>query len=508
MEGTEQEIQAKQSLLQSEIIEKNLDKGSFINFCLSKKENGDDLNNWTYAELQEIVREFVESQNIQNPPQEQNPKGNEAEELNKENLEKMEKFNAEDSKVFKERTIECRKLEKTELNDKKITITIRNPKEMDGGVFGKNYVLYEVETQPLNWVVLRRFSDFDLLRILLAKYFPSYNIPPLPNKKIGNRRFDLDFIMKRMKFLNLFINNVVQSEDFKASEILKAFLSYTERGKFESKFKEYQTQIPSSYVEDYKTLEGKVVISHDEGNEKYFTNISKYFRLQAQIFQKLNASLKNFYNSMTQVCDNLEEVHKYFEIMHVLNTRVLMKQTITKSFEELGFFFDNWKKVLIKQKELVKNHMKDFYKYVNFEGRAYTELIDRREDLKNKYNAEIAKVTAKKEKIYATGDLNKFEFGDDNVVDRERALRDKPYAFEHMCKNDNLLLEKMSNQLGYANKMNMMELKKMINEYCVRYVENIKQFDIEFYPTINDMIGTWSNMETFVMSAAMENAKI
>ena len=508
MEGTEQEIQAKQSLLQAEIIEKNLDKGSFINFCLSKKENGDDLNNWTYAELQEIVREFVESQNIQNPPQEQNPKGNEAEELNKENLEKMEKFNAEDSKVFKERTIECRKLEKTELNDKKITITIRNPKEMDGGVFGKNYVLYEVETQPLNWVVLRRFSDFDLLRILLAKYFPSYNIPPLPNKKMGNRRFDLDFIMKRMKFLNLFINNVVQSEDFKASEILKAFLSYTERGKFESKFKEYQSQIPSSYVEDYKTLEGKVVISHDEGNEKYFTNISKYFRLHAQIIQKLNTSLKNFYNSMTQVCDNLEEVHKYFEIMHVLNTRVLMKQAITKSFEELGFFFDNWKKVLIKQKELVKNHMKDFYKYVNFEGRAYTELIDRREDLKNKYNAEIAKVTAKKEKIFATGDLNKFEFGDDNVVDRERALRDKPYAFEHMCKNDNLLLEKMSNQLGYANKMNMIELKKMINEYCVRYVDNIKQFDVEFYPTINDMIGTWSNMETFVMSAAMENAKI
>ena len=508
MEGTEQEIQAKQSLLQAEIIEKNLDKGSFINFCLSKKENGDDLNNWTYAELQEIVREFVESQNIQNSPPEQNPKGNEAEELNKENLEKMEKFNAEDSKVFKEKTIECRKLEKTELNDKKITITIRNPKEMDGGVFGKNYVLYEVETQPLNWVVLRRFSDFDLLRILLAKYFPSYNIPPLPNKKIGNRRFDLDFIMKRMKFLNLFINNVVQSEDFKASEILKAFLSYTERGKFESKFKEYQSQIPSSYVEDYKTLEGKVVISHDEGNEKYFTNISKYFRLQAQIFQKLNTSLKNFYNSMTQVCDNLEEVHKYFEIMHVLNTRVLMKQTITKSFEELGFFFDNWKKVLIKQKELVKNHMKDFYKYVNFEGRAYTELIDRREDLKNKYNAEIAKVTAKKEKIFATGDLNKFEFGDDNVVDRERALRDKPYAFEHMCKNDNLLLEKMSNQLGYANKMNMIELKKMINEYCVRYVDNIKQFDVEFYPTINDMIGTWSNMETFVMSATMENAKV
>ena len=77
-----------------------------------------------------------------------------------------------------------------------------------------------------------------------------------------------------------------------------------------------------------------------------------------------------------------------------------------------------------------------------------------------------------------------------------------------MCKNDNLNLEKMYNQLGYANKMNMNELKKMIKEYCHRYVENIKNFDAEFYPTINDMVGTWSNMETFVMSATMENAQL
>ena len=505
MEGTEDEIQAKQSLLQNEIISKNLDKTSFINFCISKRENGDDLNNWTLAELEQIVKEFVSNQSSQ-PTQPQ--KGGENDELNKENLEKIEKFNAEEPKTFKERTIECRKLEKSELNDKKITITIKNPKEMDGGVFGKNYVLYEVQTDPIGWVVLRRFSDFDLLRQLLAKYFPSYNVPPLPNKKMGNRRFDLDFIMKRMKFLNLFINNVVQSEDFKASEILKAFLSYTDRGKFDSKFREYQSQIPSSYVEDYKTLDGKVIISHDEGNEKYFVNINKYFKLQGQIFQKLNFALKSFYNSLGTACDNLGEVHKYFDILHVLNTRVLMKPTITKSFEELGCFFDNWKKVLIKQKELVKNHMKDFFKYVNFEGRAYTELIDRREELKNRYNSESARITAKKEKLFATGDLNKFEFGDNHVVDRDRCLRDKPYAFEHMCRSDNLVLEKLSNQLGYANKKNMMELKKMINEYCIRYVDNIKAFDMEFYPTINDLVGTWSNMETFVMSAAMENANL
>jgi sorting nexin-7/30/sorting nexin-8 len=214
-ENIDQEIQAKQQLLQNEIIEKNYDKGSFINFCLSKRENGDDLNNWTLSELEAIVKEFVSTQNVQSVSQEQkNPEG---EEINKENLEKMEKFNAEEPKNFKEKVIECRKLEKSELNDKQISITVKNPKEMDGGIFGKNYILYEVQTEPLGWVVTRRYSDFDTLRFLLAKYFPSYNIPPLPNKKMTNRRFEPDFILKRMKFLNLFINNVVQSEDFKAS---------------------------------------------------------------------------------------------------------------------------------------------------------------------------------------------------------------------------------------------------------------------------------------------------
>ena len=500
----QEEIQAKQTLLQTEIIEKNYDKTAFINFCLSKKENGDDLNNWTVDELTEIVREFVNTQSTQTEVPSSEPKAEgENQEIKKEDIEKMEKFNAEEPKNFKEKTINCRKLEKTQLNDNKLVITVRNPKEMDGGVFGKNYVLYEVQTDPFGWVVLRRFSDFDNLRKLIAKHFPSFYVPPLPNKKMGNRRFDQDFIIKRMKFLNLFINNLVQSENFKSSEILMAFLSYEDRGKFESKFKEYTTQQPSSYVEEYKTLDGKVTISHDEGNEKYFTNINKYFRLQGQILDRLNFSLKMFFNNMNQVSESLQDVQKNFEILHVLNTRVLMKQTITKSYEEMSCFFKNYRKILIKQNDMVKNHMKDFFKYINLEGKAYNELIERREELKAKYTAENQKVTAKKEKLYATGDITKFELGDDKNVDRDRILHDKPYAFEHMCKTDTSNLTKIYNQLGYANKMNMRELKKMIKEYCVRYVDNVKKFDEEFYPSINDLVGTWSNMETFVMSANM-----
>ncbi len=514
MEENMEEIQAKQALLQTEIIEKNYDKTAFINFCLSKKENGDDLNNWSLDELKEIVNEFIntqtevhieaqpEPQSHNEPTQQEPQQQQDGQDIKKEDIEKMEKFNAEDSKNFKEKVLTCKKLEKTELSDKKLIVTVKNPKEKDGGVFGKNYVLYEVHTEPFNWVVYRRFSDFDNLRKLISKHFPSFYVPPLPNKKIGNRRFEKDFIIKRMKFLNLFINNLVKSESFKCSEILISFLSYEDRGKFDSKFKEFMTQQPSAYVEEYKTLDGKVTISHDEGNEKYFTNINKYFRLQGQILDRVNFSLKQFYNNMCLVAESLKDVQKNFEIMHVLNTRVLMKQTITKSYEELSCFFKNYMKILIKQNDMVKNHMKDFFKYINLEGKAYTELIERREELKAKYNSENQRVTAKKEKLYATGDITKFELGtNEKNVDRDRLMHDKPYAFEYICQNDTANLNKIYNQLGYANKMNMRELKKIIKEYCTRYVDNFKKFTEDFYPTINDLIGSWTNIQNFVMCA-------
>ena len=187
MEAGEEEIKQKQKLLQEEIIDKNLDKTMFINFCLSKKENGDDLSNWTLPELQNIVKEFAESQKQQqaaNPSlQEQisnpnaNPKGpQETEEINKESVEKLEKFNADETKNFKEKTMDCRKLDKTELSEKNISIEVKNPTEKAGGMFSKSFILYDVVTTPMNWSVQRRFSDFDSLRQIIVKYYPCATI--------------------------------------------------------------------------------------------------------------------------------------------------------------------------------------------------------------------------------------------------------------------------------------------------------------------------------------------
>jgi hypothetical protein len=256
---------------------------------------------------------------------------------------------------------------------------------------------------------------------------------------------------------------------------------------------------PSPYAEDLKTLTGKLTVVDDEENEKYYTNINNYFKLQGQLLDRLNYNLKNFYLNINAACTNLDEVQKDFETLALLNTRVLMKDEITKTFDELGKFFQSWKGITYTQNELIKTHIKDFFKYVKMEGTAYDELVQGREVIKVKYKAEFDKLNAKKEKLWQTMDLSKWEIVDEfNKVDRVPLLKDKTYALQKMCTRETQSLENIHKQLGYANKMNMDELKKMIALNAEKFVDNMKSFAEAFYPTLNEGISVWSSLTSYV----------
>ena len=253
MEQNDKDLEEKKSLLQAEILDKNYDQMKFVQFCLSKKPNGDDLTIWTLDELKSTVQEFTSqfqntnintNLNINNYYyQRDNLQNDFSKQVNdfQKDIENIQVQTPENNKPATQNQtikIKCKILEKTELNDKKIEVIIRNPKPVVTNFLTSNYVEYEVETKQMNWIVKRRYSDFEWLRQVLGRFNPGHMIPPLPSKKIGSRRFELDFIAKRMKFLQKFIDAVVENEIFKANEPLKAFLSMSDKNQFFAKMKE------------------------------------------------------------------------------------------------------------------------------------------------------------------------------------------------------------------------------------------------------------------------------
>ena len=506
------ELEQKTEILKKEILEKNHDQNAFINFCLSKKENGDDLNNWNLQELKKIIEEFTLTQ------KEKENKTNEYQKnINAENIvNSMEKIDTSHLKVGEKKSIktiiiQCKKLEKTILNDKKVNIIIRNPiAKQSTNILKSGYIIYEVYTEETNWSVQRRYSDFDWLRNILIKFYPFKLVAPIPGKKIGTRRFDVDFIEKRMDFLQKFIDTIIQDENFKACEPMIAFLSMKERTQFESKMKELSSYLPSKYIEDFRTFNCQVEISTEQSNdngemndsknptENYYTNIKSYFKLQTNLLERLNYNLKNFYKNMKVCCKNLEDVQKDFEMINQLNEKIFMREPIKKTYEEFGIFIKNWKRILFNQNEQIKESIKNFFKFVKLEGSAFLDMINRREEIRDKYIQESNTLRKKKEKLWIENNIKKWDIIDDyNQVDNVLLIKDKKYALSKMCTQDTLAVEKLKEQLGYANKMISNELKKFLNENSEKFMENMKDFVQKFYPSLTDGISVWSTLANY-----------
>jgi len=509
----EQDIEMKQNLIKSTIIDKNYDKNAFFNFCMSKKEEGgDNLANWTMEELNSVINEFVEQQNkiiSQNQIREEQYK------MQREMAQNIQLNMGDINRNYQEQNqkhqnpssieFNCQRLQKSCLNDKQIKVIIQNPKPVEMGFFSSNYIVYEIQTNILpdkvTWLVNRRYSDFINLRTALQNQFPNNLVPPLPGKKMGGRRFELDFVSKRMHFLNEFLNNVVAVEEFKASEILVSFLSMSDRTQFEYRMKEMSNfSAPPLYIEDIKTLNGKIKISIDNSlNEQYFGNVQNYFKLQNQLLEKLNEDLKFFYKSLNAAVSNLENVQKDFEFLHLLNSQVHMKEDIVKSFEQFEFFFKNWKNIIFNQNDVIRRRVKDFFKYVRMEGETYLELFSKREEIQNKFISDSRKLQAKKDKLWAQMDISKWEILEDfGRIDRVLLVRDKIYGCSKMCTTETNNLNNLQKKLGYVNKCSIDELKRLVNKYKNTFVENIKLFSKDLYPNINDELNVWSQMASAV----------
>ena len=98
-------IQQKQQLLQTQIIDRNLNRDNFVRFCLQKRENGDDLNIWSVEELESVINEFVKQEEASNPKQAN------SEDVKTDSINNLEACDV-GSKEFKEQVIQCRKLER------------------------------------------------------------------------------------------------------------------------------------------------------------------------------------------------------------------------------------------------------------------------------------------------------------------------------------------------------------------------------------------------------------
>lgn len=157
---------------------------------------------------------------------------------------------------FFEDVIFGEKIDMTKMSCQSLDITVCEPKKHEGGFFSKSYITYLVKTEPFNFSVRRRYSDFEWLRAILSQFFPASFVPPVPQKNYSDR-FNDEFVCKRMRYLQRFLRSIESNTLLASSIFVYDFLSASEEDLALRK-KEHAKLKPPLALTQMKSLDGSV----------------------------------------------------------------------------------------------------------------------------------------------------------------------------------------------------------------------------------------------------------
>lgn len=483
MEEDEQE--KKQSFLRQEILEKNYDPQSFIDFLVSKKgETAADINNWTLEELNSIVIEYKKSQgNNISPKKDPSQKAKEI----KENEQKEEKSNLKKkyTSYYNEDTnnewlfmnpesesdsgsanslqnsehniieIDCLEPDHSPLsNYEKINIKISSPKkefESTGlkGFFMKViYYTFLVENTELKINRRRRYTDFEWLRKTLCRLFPGYYIPPLPLKTMNVNKPEK--VGKYQRYLQRFMNGIMEDQLLKNSSLVYLFLLTEKENDLISLMGKYDNVQRPNDLKYFYSRSGKIVLDESILNNnkkkklmKIKDNISKHNNL----FTNLDQAFKNLCLEMKQVSNRMTEISNLFKEIYAVSLNNSEKKSFCKCYSELQMLFKELGNNELKNMKNIAVELKEYMKFANLQYiSSFKELYDDFEYEHDLYYKVSKNLSKKKEMLYTNGPIEKWELSD---KDKNIDIKNKEEVLKKILPKDTAIVNEIKKYLIY-----------------------------------------------------------
>ena len=499
----------KQEYLRENILEKGYEANSFAEFLISKRgEESADLGSWSMKDLKEAVQEFLENHKSEQNDTKNGEKTLKEEENNiidikneisdnnknkiiekEENEEKKENtLPPEIYGIILPKVFECKKLENTPLSSvDSPVITLSSPKKIEGSFFSKAYITYLITTNEIDLNVRRRYSDFVWLHQIVLQLYPYIVVPPIPKKnKIGTDNFSDIFINKRMRYLEKFLNWLVNNTIIKNSQLLYDFLSIEKYEDFNKKKNIYQKMAIPINLMDFYSPEGLINLMVNKQKESYFQKIKNNNSNNEVLLNNLNLSIKQLKIQFDIFIEKVEDVQQKWEVLFTNSTKNFEEVNINKTYEKMSKIFINWVDSLKKQNILIFEEVREYFKYVKNIFREMKNNIFNTENYKNEYYKFERNLINKKEDLFRKGDVTKWEFDSQEKTNKNILLLDKLSALFKMCAKDTDRC--VQSKVYYAYYLNQMigEYERIRNNCGILHKENLMNFCRKFNDINNE----------------------
>jgi hypothetical protein len=361
----------------------------------------------------------------------------------------------------------CGISDKSELGrakDIKIEVTVGE--KVNRKMFSKAYMTYLITTNPLNYKVNRRYSDFEWLRQTLLHLYPSNIIPPIPKKtKMGKNKFEEAYLIKRTRTLERFLNLLMKDPILKESLIIHDFLQIEDYHQFEESKKIYHNiKIPQN-LSEYKNPEGKLTVNVNEENELLYNSLKENTDSNIELLNKLNKNLKLLNNEITAVTNRMDEISKNCYELFLNSAKYLDDNDIKRSYYQVKDIFKYSSNALKDQLTIININIREYFKYTRNTFRAMKVLISNVDNYKSNYLKAKKSLISKKEDLIKKPDVKKWDLDPNKAnVNPSDLVNDKSLAFPLMLYNETKSVINIKQKYGYY-------LNRAIEEYQrLRYI--------------------------------------
>ena len=543
----ENDQEIKQSYLRKEILEKNYDTQSFLDFLTTKKgENASDINNWTIEELKTAVKEFQTTHQklksstnslIEDLPAAEsqilkidelstpfsNNKNNNSNEREYESYYSY--FNEDRSNEWLfERNDSNRRYSISNYNNinfninieeicclepdhspfenyDEIKIKVSSPKkeyESTGlkGFFIKSiYYSLLLENTQMKLNKRRRYTDFEWLRKTIYRLYPGIYLPPLPIKTLNVNKPEK--IGKYVSFVQRFVDEIMEDKLLKNSSLIYLFFSTEKEKDLISVMEKYDKVQKPKDLKYFYSRTGNIILDEDilkHDKKKELLDIKNKISKNTTIYDSLNKSLKLLCKEIKQVSDRMNEISNLFKQMYELSINNSEKGSFCKGFSDLSLFFKEYGEKEFQQMKNISNEVKDYLKYVNLQYKAsYKDLYDNFEFEHDLYLKVAENLKQKKEMLYNNKCVDKWELKSE---DRNIDYNNKELIMKKMLPKDSAIVNEIKKYLiYYATQLEDegQRLKDSIDKNNINMFNRLKENSLNILSDINKF---WELMDS------------
>ena len=370
----------KQSYLRENIINKGYDPNEFMDYFKESTGTADlDLKDYTMEEIVQVVNGFYSKKEQNKDTYNQIPQElrsvSEQENMNNENSNSNSSGHM--NEVGIEEVVKCVQIEKTEFSKlSELEIRIIFPEKIEPGIFSKPYMSYTVQANPTGLMVKKRYSDFEWLYKILTEHFINCVVPPLC-KKNYMEQFNEDFISKRARALERFMNGIAIHPILRNSFIFYDFIAIKDADEFKQKKIMYEQPFKAKRINDFNTANGQIKVNLSNENEIYFQNILDNIDINETLMTEIIHGYKSLFEIVQKLNEKIIEIGYLWKKFEAKSKKFYESNNIFNSYKIMKEYMKDWAEMNKRQiKEMSENIIENF-RYMKNEYENFKPFAER-----------------------------------------------------------------------------------------------------------------------------------